>query len=748
MVQPHWLRPKPATPSLPSFSPRRPLAFILMGFTILWAVYAWLIPPFEGPDGPQHWAYVVWLVEQRSFPPQGEAAWQTGVQQEAGQPPLYYLLAAIPAWLVGVDDPPATFVPNPYFPSSAPGIVPDNKMVGVYDGSRPQTGGWLALTWARVISLFGGWLTILFTYGLVSETWPQKPTLALAAATLVAVTPQIVFLSSVVSNDIFAAATGTLTLWLMARLIRQGFTLKRALVLGLAWGFASLSKSNALLLGLPLGLAGCWLALTTSNHRSTRLSQLFRYAFFLALGFTLIAGWWYARSWALTGSPLGTEVHCEASWAHCDTPQARQNPLSEWRDVFDSYWAALGWGNIKFPGPVYTAVMLLVSAAAVGYLKIGWAQWRNRRAISLASPHLIILLLTLLLFLAEMVALELWMRQVTAPHGRLLFPAVGAAALWLVTGWDALHPKLARGAWGPLAALTLFVPWVLLYPAYFPSRPQAREQVLADESLVGWQFGELVELLTLRPQSRSVTAGDVFTLHACWQTLTATTEQYTLSVQLIGPANQVVARRSSYPDLGRYPTAQWISGRVYCEELRVDIPTDLAQTLVYQIELVWLDEAGERLPVHDAQGGEVAAAFVGQVRLEAEGTEWGNAAADQLPFALITSNLPSQWHIGQTHPLTLTWQIAQPVTSDYTIFIHFRDPQTGQNSFTADGPPLSGWYPTSWWTTAEIVSDPHNVTVPTDIHPGDYHLVVGWYDPATDYRPINELTLGNITIQP
>lgn len=745
MTQLPGVKPKAVTHSLPSFSPRRPLAFILLGFTILWAVYVWLIPPFEGPDGPQHWAYVVWLVEQGGFPPQGAEAWQTAVQQEAGQPPLYYLLAAIPAWLVGVDNPPATFQPNPYFPSSAPGIVPDNKMIGVYETSRPQTGGWLALTLARVVSLSGGWLTILFTYGLVVETWPKKPTLALAAATLVAVTPQLVFLSSVVSNDIFAAATGTLTLWFMARLIRRGLTPGRALFLGFAWGLACLSKSNALLLGAPLALAGVWLALSPSD-KSTRFSRLGRYLFYLALGFTLIAGWWYVRAWVLTGSPFGTEVHCQAPWAHCALPEARQKPLAEWREVFDSYWVALGWGNIKFPGPVYTALGLMVIAAAIGVCQRARQRWQ-RQDFSLLPAH-IILLLCLVALLTEMVALELWMRQVTAPHGRLLFPALGAVALWLITGWDALHPKLAQGAWGPIAALSIFVPWMLLYPAYFPSRPQSREQVLAEGRLVGWRYGGLVELLTVRPQSRSVDAGDVLTLHACWQTLATTNKQHAVFVQLIGPANQVVAQRRSYPDLGRYPTTHWTVGQVYCEELRMDIPTDLAQTLVYEIHLSWLDEAGQRLPIETGQGEEVAAAFVGQVRLVAEGTKWGNAAADQPPFSLINNTLPPQWHISQTQPLTLTWQIAQPVPTNYTVFIHFRDPQTGQNSFTADGPPLAGWYPTSWWTMAEIITDRHNITIPATVTPGEYNLVIGWYDPPTGSTPIPEIPLGSITIQP
>ncbi|HUM68279.1 MAG TPA: hypothetical protein PLK31_05470, partial [Chloroflexota bacterium] len=91
------------------------------------AWYRSLIPPFEGPDEPEHTAYIFWLVENRRLPPQGEAAWQTPVRQEAGQPPLYYLLAALPTAVGNLMEPTAVYRPNPYFPSAAPGNVPDNK---------------------------------------------------------------------------------------------------------------------------------------------------------------------------------------------------------------------------------------------------------------------------------------------------------------------------------------------------------------------------------------------------------------------------------------------------------------------------------------------------------------------------------------------------------------------------------------------------------------------------------------------
>ena len=70
--------------------PQWQLALILIGYVVLAGLYSWFTPPFEGPDEPQHFAYITWLAQGKGFPPQGEAAWDTPIQQEAGQSPLYY----------------------------------------------------------------------------------------------------------------------------------------------------------------------------------------------------------------------------------------------------------------------------------------------------------------------------------------------------------------------------------------------------------------------------------------------------------------------------------------------------------------------------------------------------------------------------------------------------------------------------------------------------------------------------------
>ena len=131
-----------------------PLVIIMGIYLLLVALFSWITPPFEGPDEPQHYAYVAWLVEHNAFPPQGRASWTTPVQQESSQPPLYYLLASLPARLVGVDNPSAQYRPNPHAILDFALVYPDNDNRAIHypQDTSPLRGGWLALYLSRGVT--------------------------------------------------------------------------------------------------------------------------------------------------------------------------------------------------------------------------------------------------------------------------------------------------------------------------------------------------------------------------------------------------------------------------------------------------------------------------------------------------------------------------------------------------------------------------------------------------------------------
>jgi hypothetical protein len=91
---------------------------------------------------------------------------------------------------------------------------------------------------------------------------------------------------------------------------------------------------------------------------------------------------------------------------------------------------------------------------------------------------------------------------------------------------------------------------------------------------------------------------------------------------------------------------------------------------------------------------------------------------------------PAILQSGDTLTVALHWQARDWVGASYTTFIHLIGPD-GERVAQADGPPFEGLHPTDHWLPGERLRDERRLTVPADVPPGRYQLVVGWYDPET-----------------
>jgi 4-amino-4-deoxy-L-arabinose transferase-like glycosyltransferase len=102
------------------------------------------------------------------------------------------------------------------------------------------------------------------------------------------------------------------------------------------------------------------------------------------------------------------------------------------------------------------------------------------------------------------------------------------------------------------------------------------------------------------------------------------------------------------------------------------------------------------------------------------------------------------------------WQIEQPFTADYFIFVHVLN-AAGQTVAQRDAPPWQGRFPTSSWRPGTLIVDLNDLPLPADLPLGDYTLVVGMFDPATgahpptqvDGRPVSDSAtpIGNIRVE-
>jgi 4-amino-4-deoxy-L-arabinose transferase-like glycosyltransferase len=81
---------------------------------------------------------------------------------------------------------------------------------------------------------------------------------------------------------------------------------------------------------------------------------------------------------------------------------------------------------------------------------------------------------------------------------------------------------------------------------------------------------------------------------------------------------------------------------------------------------------------------------------------------------------------GESLPLTLYWQAAGAVETEYTVFVHLLGPD-GQRVAQDDGPPLDGLQPMAHWLAGEGMADRRVLVLPPDLGPGRYRLEVGLY---------------------
>jgi hypothetical protein len=703
---------------------RLPPLVLAVAFAATVTLYSLATPVFEAPDEVWHYAYVRYLAEGYGLPSLTDN--ESGANQEVAQPPLYYAVAALASGLVSDDDLPTLMWHNPGFGYPSGGTTNDNKNMLIHTDREafPWQGAVLAIRLARLVSLLFGVGAVVATWGLAREAFPRHPGRALGAAALVALTPQFLFISGMVSNDSAAAALSTAALWMLARILNRGSTTRRVLIAGALMGLATLTKTSCLLLGLP-----ALIALVVAHRRHGRGTRRLLLDLVLAGGATVaVSGWWYLRNALRYGDPLALQAHVQTLWGRAD-PASLGTLLSELPIVFRSYWGAFGWGHVTYPTGVY---VVIGGAVALGVA--GWV-WSLRRRETPGRGW--ILALVALWGALVFAALLQWMRQVEAPHGRLLFPAVGAGAILLVGGWSALGSSWPRRlALSGLCGLSLLTPWLVIRPALTPPPTVPPAEAAATVPGPELTFGGAARLLGVAPEQNSVAPGETLAVRACWEAVAPMREDYTVFVHLVGRENLRAAERHTYPGLGRFPTSLWPVGHAFCDVYRLPVAAWAPAPERYDLVVGLYDaSSGERLPARSAGGDPVGLPVTARIRVAPE-TPAVPPQAQPLDYRLgerielAGYELSGPLAAGNAFTVTLIWRAEAPPEGDYRVFVQLLD-RGGEIVAQHDGPPRDGRYPTTAWQAGDIVPDVHVVEIPPLAAGEDLRLVTGLYDPET-----------------
>ncbi|MCB0227083.1 MAG: hypothetical protein KDI02_25520, partial [Anaerolineae bacterium] len=89
--------------------------------------------------------------------------------------------------------------------------------------------------------------------------------------------------------------------------------------------------------------------------------------------------------------------------------------------------------------------------------------------------------------------------------------------------------------------------------------------------------------------------------------------------------------------------------------------------------------------------------------------------------------------------LTLFWQAEAPIEVDFTVFVQLVD-ANDQIVVQGDSKPQGGFYRTVYWQPDESIIDGYTLPLPSDLPPGSYSIVFGFYeaDSGTRLQVLNE----------
>jgi 4-amino-4-deoxy-L-arabinose transferase-like glycosyltransferase len=304
-------------------------------------------------------------------------------------------------------------------------------------GPRPDDGTPVLLL--RLFSVAFGVLTLAAVLAL-SRSYLAGPW-QLIPAIFVATLPQFLFASATISNDGLAILLVTLCLLFALRLLDAPARPRYYLLLGGALGLALLTKKTSLFLVPGLALLAGFLALRCPARRG-RIALL---TLALLATATLVSGWYFARSHALYGDPLGWAME-KATLAPLVQEKSLRSPyFVDWfpREFRESFVGRFGWMQLSLPAPVYTfyGLLLLVGAAGTVLAVLG------RR---FPAPQAFFATLFVLSCFGGIVAYNLTYSQ---PQGRFLFPVLPLVALLLGVGLRELLGRLPLP--GPARAIPL-----------------------------------------------------------------------------------------------------------------------------------------------------------------------------------------------------------------------------------------------------------------------------------------------------
>jgi hypothetical protein len=276
----------------------------------------------------------------------------------------------------------------------------------------------------------------------------------------------------------------------------------------------------------------------------------------------------------------------------------------------------------------------------------------------------------------------------------------------------------------------LLTPFSSILPVY-AKPPLLSEAELEDiPNSLHANFGNKIDLVGYELEREKIVAGQAVRVTLYWRCLVEMDENYTVSVQLLGPNYEAYGGRDSYPGRGNYATSLWREGEIIVDRYLIGVSRRFPAPALAQLKVaLYSYPSQEHLPVLDAAGEPVG-----------DNITFGRLKVASREVLEPTITNPTDYRFGDTLALAgydieplgggvkvrLYWRSLKETDRDYTVFIHLID-EEGKLVGQRDSQPKEGHYPTSVWEEGEIILDEHYLSLPADTPKGEYHLILGLY---------------------
>jgi 4-amino-4-deoxy-L-arabinose transferase-like glycosyltransferase len=602
----------------------RRFLLLLLIFIVGVLVQQAVLPVMEGGDEYLHYNYIQYLLRENRLPDRSTFL-SNSMQQQSGQPPLVYWMAALLMRLANLpaDDDAALWQrvnthKNPWYAAPDQWQRQDNRNL-FFHGERSE-GNQVFETPTiaavdrviRFTGLFFGILAVIGAYGAASEIFPQQ-SWALTAAAIFAFTPQMVHISSFTNTDSGMIAFSALTTWATLRLLRLGATPRRCLLLGILLGFAGLSKITGLLVAPAVGVP----LLCDAYFRKRPVRQFIVNGVLVAVPLALLFGPWIVYGQLMYGDPIGTNTHLRPGYFY-DQPLNLLEIVPLLPEIYLGYWGKLASAIYLHPF-TYTMLGTLLLLSIFGYGL--WLLLRHHISTIIPVDNLQIqqLIVLAVIILCSIAGLVHWLQTIHFITGRLMFQAHTAVAIVITGGLYLLAKIRPRStttlqiyAVGLMVAAGVLLTPMSIYAAYVPPPLLSPEQLptLAGNPV---DFDRTIRFLGVHQDSIQLT-GNTHTVTLCWEVLKAAERPAAFSIKIVRDG-QIIGDRTSVHGLGRYDSGKWNVGDIFCDTVTIPITGTVERGQTYQLLLVLLDARTQAVDwqATSLDGTPIQYPFIGEV---------------------------------------------------------------------------------------------------------------------------------------